>query len=102
VTVGAAVAARVLGSNVADLSCDGRLCRVERSPLPVGRPDTIERIRTLLDHPGELPLVLAGPDALELLMAASGRPAAILDARAAALPDCRDDLALAVALESRE
>jgi len=90
-----------LGSNVADLSCDGRLRRV-------GARRCRWAARTRSSASGRCSIIPAsyrscwGSDALELLMAASGRPAAILDARAAALPDCRDDLALAAALESRE
>jgi len=96
VTVGSLLAARVVGANVAG---SAMLRRHDGTGLPPGREPTLRRMRKLLDAGRELPLAISGPDALDLLVAASGRSLVVLDARSALAPQHSDDLALATALD---
>jgi hypothetical protein len=99
VTVGAQLARELLGANVGDDTAGGRLRRVDCVGLPEGRHETVQRLRSLLEQPRQLPLAVSGPDALELLVAATCRSVVLLDACSALEPDACDDLALAVALD---
>jgi hypothetical protein len=101
VTLATRLAAELLGGELHDVTCGGRLRRVQPDSLPVGRAPVIGRLRRLIAGAGELTLAVSGPDALEVLMAASGRGAVVLDAVAAAEPECCDELAFAAAFEDR-
>jgi plasmid stabilization system protein ParE len=102
VAVGGAIAAMLLGSKLGDAAERDRLRRLDRSPLPPGRPETARRLARALAGPRELPLVVCGPDAgLLLADAATHSGLVMLDARSAADAGAAADLALAAALEAR-
>jgi hypothetical protein len=99
--VGSLLAAFLLGSNLADAASGRRLRRLERSPLPLGRGETVQRLASALDLASGLPLLVTGPDARLLLAEAAGCGLVILDAHAASDEEACADLALASALEER-
>jgi hypothetical protein len=70
----------LLNAQLQKTDLDPRLRRHETPGHPVGRFKTLARIRAALDAPGAVSLVLAGPDAADLLALALGRGLILVDA----------------------
>ena len=100
--IGGQLASHLLGSRLADETAEGRIRRVEPSPLPLGRDEQVARIAALLaSRERTLPVAVLGPDALLAVALAAGRGVVALDARALADESACADLALAAALEAK-
>jgi hypothetical protein len=76
-----------------------RLRRVQVDAELAGRGEVVQRIARLLGSGSELPLVVAGPDAAELVAAAAGTPLVVIEARALEHAEVLPDALLATALE---
>jgi hypothetical protein len=92
-----------LGAPIDDPGARGLLRRVERSPLPFGREDALERLTGLLraDGVARPPIAVHGPDAAQAIANASGGGLLCAGAAALADPDLARDALLAATLEGR-
>ena len=80
---------------------DPRLRRHEVPGHPVGRAGTLTRIRAALEARGAVPVVLAAPDAADVLAVALGTGLILIDAGAAGDADLLSRARLWAALEER-
>jgi hypothetical protein len=96
------ITSHLLGSNLYDYTCGGRLRRINPSALPLGRQQIVDRLTALRSRAPGPPLLVTGPDAALLLAAAGGQGLVMIDANSAATDDdlCAD-FALAAELEDR-
>ena len=90
----------LLGASLEPVS-DPRILRHQAPTHPVGRAEAIERIRAAVRGQMGGPVLVAGPDAADVLAAAAGQPLLIVDARAAADAALIGRADLLAALESR-
>ena len=97
------LAAMLLGAPIDDPGARGLLRRVEPSPLPFGRAETLERLTGLLyaDAIARPPIAVHGPDAAQAVACASGRGLLCVGAVALADPGLARDAILAATLEGR-
>jgi hypothetical protein len=93
------LAAHLLGSRLDTEPAGGRLRRVPLPSYDPGRPDVVERLRTVLGTDSRLPLVVAGPDAPLLVAAAVARPLLLVDVADVVDEELMQDATLAAALE---
>ncbi len=101
--LGDRLAALLVGAQIDDPGCGGQLRRVERSPLPFGRRESILQLRGLLGvhGPRRPPLAVHGPDAAHAVCAAAGRGLVCVAATALANAGVARDAVLAATLEER-
>ncbi len=99
--VGEDLVAFLLEVRLADHIPDPRLSRREIPQYPLGREAAVDRIRAVAERAGTTPLLICGPDALDLLALAVARPVLVLEARAAADEDLLGRARLTAALEDR-
>src|SRR4051794_15123058 len=81
---------------------DSRLSRREVPDHPVGRPRTLERIRSALHTRSDAALLVSGSDGAEMLALAGARGLLLVDARAAGDGELLGRARLIAALENRE
>ena len=101
VQLAADLATFLLGTSLADKGADGRLLRHEPSTQPVGRPETVARIRAALAMPDRAPVLVIGPDAAEMLARAVEGALILIDAHAAGDKELLARAKLIAALEHR-
>jgi hypothetical protein len=92
----------LLGVSLEEQAAAGSLNKVELPAMPLGREEVVERIAAHLEPASRGPLVVAGPDAAELIATALGRPLVLIDVRAIAQHGAIEHAALVAALEGRE
>jgi hypothetical protein len=101
--LGDRLAAMLVGAPIDDPGAQGLLRRVDRSPLPFGRPETIEQLQGLLAVAGARrpPLAVHGPDAAHAVCAAAGHGLVCVAATALGDRELARDAVLAATLEDR-
>jgi ATPase family associated with various cellular activities (AAA) len=101
--LGDRLAAMLMGAPIDDPAAGGLLRRVDRSPLPFGRPETVDELRGLLAVTGARrpPLAVHGPDGPHALCCAAGRGLVCVAAAALADQALARDAVLAATLEDR-
>jgi adenylate kinase family enzyme len=92
--------AMLLGARLDAADGDAQLRRIEVPRIDPGRAETVARLRALVGVDTQLALLVAGPDAAELLAAALGVPVLLVDLSGPATDDLRDLVARA-ALRAR-
>jgi hypothetical protein len=93
------LAAYLLGSRLDTEPAGGKLRRIPLPGFDPGRPEVVEKLRTLLATDSRLPLVIAGPDAPLLAATACERPLLLLDVADVVDEELMRDASLAGALE---
>ena len=91
----------LLGTALHDEDVDGRVLRRDHPVHPLGRAETLARIRAALSVPARAPVLVGGPDAADMLALAAGRGLVLLDARAAGERELVSRASLLAALEDR-
>ena len=101
--LGDRLAAMLMGAPIDDPGAGGLLRRVDRSPLPFGREETVEELRGLLAVAGARrpPLAVHGPDGPHALCTAAGRGLVCVAATALGDQALARDAVLAATLEDR-
>ena len=101
--LGDRLTAMLVGAPIDDPGAAGALRRVDRSPLPFGRAESVEQLRSLLDvfGPRRPPLAVHGPDAPQALCNAAGRGLICVGAGVLADAGVGRDAVLAATLEDR-
>jgi hypothetical protein len=79
VKVGEPLIALLLGTRLDDPTGGGRLQQMMPAFHDLGRPSVVEELRNLLSDDADLPLIVCGPDALDLVAAAAGRALLVAD-----------------------
>jgi hypothetical protein len=95
------LAAFLLGARLDAAAGGARFTCVAVPEHPLGRDTTRARLAELERAGGRLPLVVAGPDAPQVLAAALERPLLVIDAADAGDADLLADAAIVAALEGR-
>jgi AAA+ superfamily predicted ATPase len=91
----------LLGTTVGDRPVDGRVRSLDAPAHDLGRDETRVHLAALLAREGRLPVVVAGPDAPELLSAALGQPLLLAEARSLGDRSLESYAALVCALYGR-
>jgi hypothetical protein len=101
--LGDRLAAMLVGAPIDDPGAGGLLRRVDRSPLPFGRRESIEQLRGLLGVAGSRhpPVAVHGADAAHAICNAAGRGLLCVAAAAIADRGLLRDAVLAATLEDR-
>jgi AAA+ superfamily predicted ATPase len=92
----------LLGTKVGDPTLDGRVRTLEVPAHELGRNETREQLAVLLARDGRMPVVVAGPDAPELVAAALDRPLLLAAVRSLGDRELESHAALVCALDGRE
>ncbi|MGI8802175.1 MAG: ATP-binding protein [Solirubrobacteraceae bacterium] len=92
------LAAWVLGAALDGDRLAGQARTVGVALIDPGRGGALAELRSLLAAPGRLPILVAGPDAAEVLALAVGKPLLLAAAAVARAPETMNDLRLAAAL----
>ena len=87
------------GGGLAETGAVVPLRRVPAPSAAVGRPAVVDEVARLLATDTHVPLMVCGPDAAQLVAAATGRRLVLLDARELTRPEPLRDATLACALE---
>src|SRR4051794_39655655 len=95
------LAAHLLGARMDNLPAPSRLRPVAVPGHDPGRHAHVAAVRSMLERPSSLPVVLCGPDAEALLSMAFGRPLVVAHVRDLEARDVMADAALISALEQR-
>jgi ATPase family associated with various cellular activities (AAA)/Winged helix domain, variant len=92
----------LLGTRVGDQPLDGRVRALEIPQHDLGRAEIREQLSALLARDGRMPIVVAGPDAPELLAVALDQPLLLVEARSLGDRSVESYAALVCALHGRE